>query len=130
MESKKTVERCEDVAAGGTSDGAVKNCDIEKSENGLNNNEVVDKINEEKMEIEKNVPKENVASETPSKEVENTEKEVKSNDENLTSPTKNGVVVIQKPKRTKSRRSLNKIPTMNNINFDVNGNATIYRTDR
>lgn len=41
---------------------------------------------------------------------------------------KNDIIVIQRPKRTKSRKSLRKMPSINNIDYDVNTN--IYRTDR
>lgn len=43
---------------------------------------------------------------------------------------KNEVVVIQRPKRTKSRKSLKKMPSINSIDIDINGNPGIYRTDR
>lgn len=58
---------------------------------------------------------------TPETKVVN--KETKSFDQS-------NAVVIQKPKRTKSRKSLNRMYSINNIDLDINGNATIQRTDR
>lgn len=131
MESKENVVKGEDVAVGETRDGAVKNnCDNEKCDNELNNNKsknlnetVVEESNEGKMDTEKDFPKEN-STDPPKAETKEVDgKPIEGSD-------RNGIIVVQKPKRTKSRRSLNKMPTMNNINVDVNGNATLYRSDR
>lgn len=109
-------------------------CDVDKSGEDNNNgrNEDAKKDNEE--ETKKAVTTENVNNKTQNidKSIENKGncENDRPNDGKELTPEKNGVVAVQKPKRTKSRKSLNKIPTTNNINVDMNGNATIVRSDR
>lgn len=91
--------------------------------------EVLSKCLEKKIEIEKNNIIENQASNT----VKNAKTQFgngKSIEVNENSNDMKEIVFIQKPKRTKSRKSLKKMPSINNIDVDVNGNRSIHRTDR
>lgn len=155
MESKDNNNRSEDASkgVGETSDSAVKNecCDKQKADdakNGVNKEKNVDK---DKVETVKNgkipvnersavqVDKGNVESKIcdEKKDITNSLTEERKgeskhgNDKGKEQHEKNvdkNEVAIQKPKRTKSRKSLNKTYSINNI--DVNGNASIQRTDR
>lgn len=43
---------------------------------------------------------------------------------------KTEIVIIQRPRRTKSRKSLKKMPSINSVDIDINDGRGIYRTDR
>lgn len=139
------------------SEGAVKtkNCDNELNkktngdvENGVNiekhavrieetlrktgNGSIENTNDEEKTknfkamtETEKNCTK--ISSKLEEK-IENKARNNKFNEVNAKNSNKTEIVVIQKPKRTKSRKSLKKMPSINSI--DVDRNPSINRTDR
>lgn len=56
--------------------------------------------------------------------------EVKSASASERDPGKREIVIIQKPKRSKSRRSLKKLPSINSVDLDINGHPAMSRTDR
>lgn len=159
MESKDNNNRSEDASGGvgETSGSAVKNecCDKQKadeSENVVNKGKNDEKQKEEPIK-NGNIPcdagntlrrdNENVENKAyDEKKIatvssQNTERKDEAKNENVNKNEKpekklekNEEVNVQKPKRTKSRRSLNKINSVNNIDVSVNGNASIQRTDR
>lgn len=67
---------------------------------------------------------------TPENQIVNEDNKSSDRNTNETNADKRNVVVIQKPKRTKSRKSLNRMYSVNNVDLDIKGNATIQRTDR
>lgn len=83
-----------------------------------------------KSDVKTGTAKSDAVMETPDAKVVNEDTKSSDRKSNETSADKSNVVVIQKPKRTKSRKSLNRMYSVNNIDVDINGNATIQRTDR
>lgn len=145
MESKDNNNRSEDASKGigETGDSAVKNecCDKKKADDSEH---VVEKEKNDEKKKEEPVKNGNVpvdagnAVEKDNKNVDIVTCDKKKNAAN-NSPNnekqekivdKSVEVIVQKPKRTKSRRSLNKMYSTNNIDVAINDNASIQRTDR
>lgn len=154
MESKDNNNRSEDASkgVGEIGDSAVqKESDKQKADNNENVEKKGenDEKNKEKPIKNGNIPvdagnavrkdNENVDIVTcdEKKTGPNTETKDKSKNDNFKKNEKqekkndnSEEVIVQKPKRTKSRRSLNKMYSVNNIDVAFNDNASMQRSDR
>lgn len=122
LEIDKKIENKENVIS------AVKNDEVGAS-NGKTQMQETEKINkstEENKEVEE---EENEPNKNKNKTVGGS-KLRKQNSTVAKDVEKPEIIIVQKPKRTKSRKSLNKMPSINGIDVDINGNTSLQRTDR